>query len=181
MKTLSTKGVMALSILVQRISVIISSLKIEYAETVSILSALSWIIPLVFQPNFHTFTPAMAAFNERFPLPYFLVTATVLFLYQVIALLLGGRPSLFIRSDEQERYWLFLRGFGVWLSVIFWAVMAILLATGGMLLPASVWLGGVSILCAGGVWKFDYLIKENRALEQLREVEVSRQLTLKEG
>lgn len=150
----------------KRVRAITGTIHPEAVELLSIGYAISWILPLIRNPWFMNQSPFLATVEEHLPRPCLLALCLSLLLYQVTALLMGGEPPILETGRRRARAWLWVRLWGQLAAAGIWFFLALLLSGSGVLTPGTVQYILVAIACAAGVWRFYFLVRENRNIEK---------------
>jgi hypothetical protein len=149
-----------------RVKAVFGVIHPESVELLSIGYAVSWVLPLSVNPWFMGQSPFLVTIEQHLPRPALFVMCFCLLSYQFIALLMGGEPHILDSDRRRARLWLWARLCGQLMAAGIWFFLALLLAANGVLTPGTVQYVLVAIACAGGVWRFYYLICKNRNVEK---------------
>lgn len=155
----------------RRSLLLIHLLRIEWAEMISILYAWSWWFPLAIQSNLMETSPYLQAVARIVPQPLLAGMTGSLLFYQVVAILLGGFPSVAIPHPHAERIWLKIRREGIRCSIFMWSFMAAALWSQGTLTPGTMIHAGAAVYCGIGLWQIGFQIATQEQLHVLREIQ----------
>ena len=165
----------------RRVRSIFYHLHIEASEMASIVTALSWTVPLLLYPWFLSTSPDLAQVSRFLSREILLALVGSLLVYQIVCLIFGGSPLAPPQAEpvlppmptpaeaRRSRCWLVARQCGLLAAVAIWAMLGFLLSTRGIVTRGSILYSCVAIGCAWGVWRFSFLIAAEKAYLRLRE------------